>query len=71
MLYNYENEIHAFINEGKEDFVFVEFFVPGSCETVWVPDAKLCAWLPTGADKQGRKPVREIAYHVHGKDDGI
>ena len=29
VLYNYENEIHAFINEGTEDLVFVEFFVQG------------------------------------------
>lgn len=71
VLYNYEREIHAFINEGAEDFVFVEFFVPGPCETVWVPGANLCAWLPTGADNQGRKPIREIGYHVHGQDGGI
>jgi oxalate decarboxylase/phosphoglucose isomerase-like protein (cupin superfamily) len=71
VLYNYEREIHAFINEGEEDLVFVEFFVPGPCETIWVPGANLCAWMPTGVDTQGRKPVRNIAYHVHGQDGGI
>lgn len=71
VLYNYENEIHAFSNDGAEDVVFVEFFVPGPCETVWVPGASFCAWLPTGADNQGRKPIREIGYHVHGQDGGI
>ena len=71
VLYNYENEIHAFTNEGNEDLVFVEFFVPGPCKTVWVPGANLCAWIPTGADNRGRKPACEIAYHVHGQDGGI
>ena len=43
LLYNYEHESHAFINETDEEFVFVEFFVPGPCETVWSPGANLCA----------------------------
>lgn len=71
LLYNYEHEPHAFINETDSEFVFVEFFVPGPCETVWSPGANLCAWLPTGVDTEGRKPVRDIAYHVHGQDSGI
>ena len=71
VIYNYEYEIHSSINESEEDFVFVEFFIPGPCDTVWAPGANRCAWLPTGADNQGRKPVREIAYHVHGEDHGI
>jgi len=71
VLYNYENEIHSFFNENDEEFSFVEFFVPGGCKTVWVPGAEVCAWLPTGADIKGRPPAREIAYHVHGEDDGI
>jgi quercetin dioxygenase-like cupin family protein len=71
VLYNYENEIHSFLNENDEEFSFVEFFVPGGCKTVWVPGAEVCAWLPTGADIKGRPPAREIAYHVHGEDDGI
>ena len=71
VLYNYENELHTFINESDADAVFVEFFVPGPCETVWSPGANVCAWLPTGIDSEGRKPVREIAYHIHGQDDGL
>lgn len=71
VLYNYQHEPHAFINETDSDFVFVEFFVPGPCETVWSPGANLCAWLPTGVDSDGNKPVRDIGYHVHGQDGGI
>ena len=71
VLYNYENEVHSFINQNDEEFCFVEFFVPGGCKTVWAPGAEVCAWLPTGADIKGRPPAREIAYHVHGEDDGI
>lgn len=68
LLYNYEHEPHSFINETNDDFVFIEFFVPGPCDTIWSPGANLCAWVPTGA---GRKPARDIGYHVHGQDDGI
>lgn len=71
VLYNYQHEPHAFINESDGDFVFVEFFVPGPCETVWSPGANLCAWLPTGVDSDGNKPSRDIGYHVHGQDGGI
>ncbi len=71
VLYNYEHEPHAFINQSDEDFVFVEFFVPGPCEIIWSPGANVCAWLPTGVDSAGRQPAREIGYHVHGQDDGL
>jgi quercetin dioxygenase-like cupin family protein len=71
ILYNYEYEPHAFINESDEKFRFIEFFVPGPCETIWSPGANFCAWLPTGVDSGGRKPSREIGYHVHGEDDGL
>ena len=71
ILYNYENELHTFINESNAEAKFVEFFVPGPCETVWSPGANVCAWLPTGIDSEGRKPVRDIAYHIHGQDDGL
>ena len=71
VLYNYEHERHAFVNESGADFVFVEFFVPGPCETVWSPGANVCAWLPTGVDSEGRDPARDIAYHVHGQDTGL
>ena len=71
VLYNYENEVHSFLNDSGDDLVFVEFFVPGGCKTVWAPGAKPCAWLPTGADSMGRAPSRDISYHVHGEDKGI
>lgn len=71
VLYNYEHEVHSFINETDEDLVFVEFFVPGGCKTIWAPGANPCAWLPTNADIMGRPPSRDISYHVHGEDKGI
>jgi len=71
VLYNYEMEVHSFINDGDEEFVFVEFFIPGSCKTIWAPGANPCAWLPTGADIMGRSPSRDISYHVHGEDKDI
>jgi len=70
-LYNYEMEVHSFLNDSDDELVFVEFFVPGGCKTVWAPGANPCAWLPTGADIMGRPPSRDIAYHVHGEDKGI
>jgi len=70
-LYNYEHEVHSFRNDSGADLVFVEFFVPGGCKTVWAPGANPCAWLPTDADIMGRPPSRDIAYHVHGEDKGI
>ena len=37
LVYNYEYEPHSFINDTDDDFVFVEFFVPGPCDTIWSP----------------------------------
>ena len=71
VLYNYDKERHSFHNDSDAEFIFVEFFVPGGCKTVWAPGADVCAWLPTGADIMGRPPVRDIGYHVHGEDKGI
>lgn len=71
LLYNYEHEPHSFINDTNDDFVFIEFFVPGPCDTIWSPGANVCAWMPTGEDTEGREPSREIGYHVHGQDDEI
>jgi len=69
VLYNYEMEVHSFVNDSDAEFVFVEFFVPGSCRTVWAPGAEPCAWLPTGVDLMGRTPSRDIGYHVHGAEE--
>lgn len=66
LLYNFENERHWFFNHTDADFVFVEYFVPGLCKTVWAPEAKVCAWMPTGSDLHGRSPSRDIPYHSHG-----
>lgn len=71
VLYNYEMEVHSFINDSDEEFVFVEYFVPGTCKTVWAPGANPCAWLPTGVDIKGRQSSRDISYHVHGEEKGI
>lgn len=73
ILYNYPDERHWFFTDpdASEDFVFVEVFVPGRYKTVWVEEAKTCAWLPTGRDARGEKPARDIAYHRSGQDDGL
>ena len=62
-LYNYEFERHNFINGGDEDLVFVEYFVPAECRTVWVNPELVCAWLPTGMTIDGGAPSREIRAH--------
>jgi len=69
LLYNFENEIHSFANHTSEPMIFVEFFVPGESETVWVEGANACGWQPTGLDIQGREPARELDYHIHGQGD--
>lgn len=66
LLYNLENEWHWFRNDAGEDFVFVEYFVPGTARTIWAPGADICEWQPTGADIQGREPSRHIPRHSHG-----
>ena len=62
-LYNYEFERHNFINDGDEDLVFVEYFVPAECRTVWVNPELVCAWLPTGRNIDGGQPSRDIRAH--------
>ena len=63
MVYNYERERHYFRNDGDEDMVFVEFFVPGEYDTIWVDDAPVCGWMPTGKNINGGEPSRYIAAH--------
>jgi quercetin dioxygenase-like cupin family protein len=58
-----DRERHYLRNEGEEDMVFVEFFVPGEYRTVWAPGASICTWTPTGRDVRGAKPAREIRAH--------
>ena len=62
-LYNYEFERHNFLNDGDEDLVFVEYFVPAECRTVWVDPESVCAWLPTGKNIDGGAPSRDIRAH--------
>lgn len=62
-LYNFENERHYFINNTEQDMVFVEYFVPADCKTVWVDEQLVCAWLPSGQNIDGGKPVRHIKAH--------
>jgi len=66
LIYYGNRERHYLRNEGEENMVFVEFFVPGEYRTVWAPGASVCTWLPTGGDIQGRKPAREIQAHTSG-----
>jgi mannose-6-phosphate isomerase-like protein (cupin superfamily) len=63
LIYYDESERHYLRSEGKENMVFVEFFVPGVYKTVWAEGAPICTWTPTGRDIRGEKPVREIAHH--------
>ena len=56
IVYNYEREHHYFECDGSENFVFVEFFVPGEFKTVWVEDAPICTWEPTGKNIKGGAP---------------
>ena len=65
---NYELEKHIFINDGDEDLVFVEYFVPAECRTVWVNPQLVCTWSPTGKNIDDGEPSRNIAAHAHGAD---
>jgi len=63
MIYNCERERHYFRNDSDDDMVFVEFFVPGEYDTIWVDDAPVCGWVPTGKNINGGEPSRFIAAH--------
>ena len=63
VVYYPDRERHYLSAAENEEMVFVEFFAPGECVTVWVDESKVCAWLPTGLDIQGKAPVREIKGH--------
>jgi quercetin dioxygenase-like cupin family protein len=63
VVYYPDRERHYLSAADNEEMVFVEFFAPGECVTVWVDESKVCAWLPTGLDIQGKAPVREIKGH--------
>lgn len=63
VVYYPDRERHYLSAADGEELVFVEFFAPGECVTVWVDESKICAWLPTGHDIRGRAPAREIKGH--------
>lgn len=63
VVYYQDLERHYLKADGDSELVFSEFFVPGEYKTIWVNNAEVCTWLPTGRDIRGGKPVREIAAH--------
>jgi len=69
LIYYDDRERHYLRSEGDEDMVFVEFFVPGEYRTVWAPGAAVCAWLPSGRDIRGGRPVREIKAHSSAPEE--
>ena len=64
LLYKYDRERHYCENDGDGELVFVEFFVPGEYETIWVNPERSCAWSPTGKNALGGEPSRQIATHT-------
>ncbi|MFN3658208.1 MAG: cupin domain-containing protein [Pseudolabrys sp.] len=62
-IYYPDRERHYLEAARDEELVFAEFFAPAEFTTVWVDEAQVCAWLPTGRDIRGRVPVREIKAH--------
>ncbi len=71
ILYFFEKEVHEFINNQSEEFIFAEFFVPGSYKTIWAEDVSVCTWLPTAKDINGRQASRHIEKHVAGEGKNI
>lgn len=63
VVYYPDRERHYLSAADDEEMAFAEFFAPGECVTVWTDEKKICTWLPTGRDVQGREPVREIKGH--------
>ncbi len=73
-LYNYEYEKHNFISDDKEDLVFVEYFVPAECSTIWVNPEIVCSWEPTGKNIDGGDQSRHIDAHTSAETvnpDGV
>ena len=64
LVYKYDLERHYCENDGDGEMAFVEFFVPGEYETVWVNPQLRCAWSPTGKNVRGGAPTRDIATHT-------
>lgn len=63
VVYYHDLERHYLKADDDSELVFSEFFVPGEYTTIWVNNAEVCTWLPSGRDIRGQRPVREIAAH--------
>ncbi len=63
VVYYHDLERHYLKADDDSELVFSEFFVPGEYKTVWVNEAEVCTWLPTGRSILGSTPVREIKAH--------
>lgn len=63
VVYYHDLERHYLKADDDSELVFSEFFVPGEYKTVWVNEAEVCTWLPTGRNILGNAPVREIKAH--------
>lgn len=63
VVYYHDLERHYLKADDDSEMAFSEFFVPGEYKTIWVNNAEVCTWLPTGRDIRGGKPVREIGAH--------
>ena len=64
LVYKYDGERHYCQNDDKEELAFLEFFAPGSWETVWVDADRSCTWSPTGQNLQGGEASRHITSHT-------
>lgn len=62
-IYNYQFERHSFVSDRDEELIFVEYFVPAECSTVWVDPDVVCTWEPTGKNIDGGEPARHIGAH--------
>lgn len=69
-LYNYQYERHYMANKTDSEFIFVEYFVPGTYTTEWVDEAKVCTWSPTGRNLRGGEATRNIAAHSSAEAAG-
>ena len=63
VIYYPDRERHYLEAAADGELVFGEFFAPAEFRTIWVDDAQICTWHPTGRDIEGRLPIREIKSH--------
>ncbi len=63
LVYYPDLERHYLTADPDCEMSFVEFFAPGTFQTIWVNPAEVCTWNPTGRDIRGNGGVREIARH--------